>query len=258
MVGQSPKCVRSRLLNLVDNLKMANAISYLIPLSEEELFKLNANFTGMWNKVKRLTEKGLDTDFLQEILQLVSTKELFIQKDRNQRIMLKPLEPIKKELSFINAFADEFASQGKLSILVDAHLPELKLQKHFKSEVKTFMWGDPNHTNEKTVYLCDTKKIGEEAVYHEKAQKYLQESIIAICAFHKNAGRILVICVNKAMSKEVELWQKVGLIPDVEVTWYRSVITRGVQAEGYVEIMIGAPYIPLASYYHKVAKSFWS
>jgi hypothetical protein len=196
----------------------------------------------MWNKVKRLTAKGIDTDFLQEMLQLVCCKELFIHKDRKQHITLKPIEPLEKELSFINAFADEFALQGKLSILVDSHLPEFDLQKHFQSKVELFMWGDPNNTNYKIVYLCDSRKIGEEDVYHEKTRKYLQDLINEICNLHKNAGRLLIVCLNKDMAEEVECWQKQDFIPDAEVTYYRSTLTRGVQAEGNVQIMIGAPY----------------
>jgi len=225
------------------------------PLSDEDLRKLNNNFTGMWNKVKRLIKKNVETDFLQDMLQLVSWRDLFIQKDRKGYITLKPLEPLDLDLSFINTFADEFAVQGKLSILVDAHLPEFELQKHFKSRVEPFLWGDPNSTNETTVYLCDTRKISEEDIYHEKTREYLQKSITEICNFHKSVDRLLVICINKAMAKEVERWKNQGLIPDVKVTWYRSTITKGVQAEGYVEIMIGAPYIPQASYLHKVAKN---
>jgi hypothetical protein len=224
------------------------------PLADEDLLKLNNSFTGMWNKVKRLTAKGIDTEFLQEMLQLVCCKELFIHKDRKQHITLKPIEPLEKELSFINAFADEFALQGELSILVDSHLPEFDLQKHFKCKVELFMWGDPNNTNDKIAYFCDSRKIGEEDVYHEKTRRYLQESINEICNLHKNAGRLLIVCLNKAMAEEVESWQKQGAISNVNVTWYRSVLTKGVQAEGNVQIMIGAPYIPLASYYHKVAK----
>jgi hypothetical protein len=110
------------------------------PLSDDDLLKLNENFTGMWNKVKRLIKKGLKTEYLQDLLQLVTYRELFIQKDRNQRITLKPLELIGKELSFINSFGDEFALQGKLSILLDAHLPEWKLQEHFKSSVEPLLW----------------------------------------------------------------------------------------------------------------------
>jgi hypothetical protein len=223
-------------------------------LSEEDLLQLNNNFTAMWNKVKRLTAKGIDTDFLQDMLQLVCCKELLVHKDRKQHITLKPIEPFEKELSFINAFADDFAMQGKLSILVDAHLPEFDLQKHFTSKVEPFLWGDPNNTNFNLAYFCDSRKISEEDLYHEKTRKYLQESINVICNLHKAAGRILVVCLNKAMAGEVENWQKQGAIPDVKVTWYRSVLTKGVQAEGYVQIMMGAPYIPLASYYHKVAQ----
>jgi hypothetical protein len=56
------------------------------------------------------------------------------------------------------------------------------------------------------------------------------------------------------MAEEVERWQKQHAIADVKVTWYRSVLTKGVQAEGSVQIMLGAPYIPLASYYHKISR----
>ncbi len=223
------------------------------PLSAEDLDKINANFTAMWNKIKRLTAKGIDTEFLQELLQLASCKELLIHKDRKQRITMKPIEPLEKELSFINGFADEFAKQGKLSILVDAHLPEFDLQKHFNNKVEPFLWGDPNNTNNSMVYFCDTKKISEEDIYHEKTRAYLQQSINEICSFHKGVGRVLVVCLNKAVAEEVEQWRKQELIPEVNVTWYRSTITRGVQADGYVQIMIGAPYIPVASYYYKVA-----
>ncbi len=246
--------VSSKALEFSQQLDAGRCDKFCNPLSEEELLKLNMNFSGMWNKVKRLTAKGIDTEFLQDMLQLICCKELLVHKDRKENISLRPVEALEKELSFINTFADEFALQNKLSILVDAHLPEFDLQQHFKSRVEPFMWGDPNNTNSSIVYFCDSRKISEADVFHQKTRVYLQESIREICSLHKNVGRPLIVCINKAVAEEVERWHKAGSIPDVNVTWYRSTITKGVQAEGNVQIMIGAPYIPLASYYHKVAK----
>ena len=116
------------------------------------------------------------------------------------------------------------------------------------------MWGDPSNTNDKTAYFCDSRKISEADVFHEKHRSYLISCINQICAFHNEAINPLIVCINKSVANEVERWKKQGLIPNVKVTWYRSVETRGVQADGNVEIVIGAPYIPLASYLHKVAK----
>ena len=57
------------------------------------------------------------------------------------------------------------------------------------------------------------------------------------------------------MAKFVKKWQADGLIPKVpegNITWYRSRLTRGVKVEGNVQIMLCGPYIPLAAYHHKV------
>jgi len=224
------------------------------PLSKEALTNLQANFVGAWNKVKNLTAKGINTEYLQDILQVACYKELLINKDRKGCVTLTPIEPLERELSLFNAFANEFTMQGKLSILVDAHLPEFDLQEHFDCKVEPFMWGDPNNTNDKIVYFCDTRKIWDADVYHEKTRTYLTACINKICNLHKNAGRPLIVCTNKSVAKEVQRWQNRCFIPDAEITWYRSTKTRGVQAKGNVEIMIGGPYIPLSSYLHKVAK----
>jgi len=183
-----------------------------------------------------------------------SYEELFIHKDRKGRITLKPIELIKNELSIINNFCDAFVSKDKLALLIDSHLPEFDLQNHFENEVDPFLWGDPNKTNDKIVYFCDSKKISDRDIYNPKMRKYLQDSICNICMFHGDANRLLVVCVNKSMAEEVKKLRKQKLIPDVKITWYRSTETKGVRAEGNVQIMIGGPYIPLASYHHKVAR----
>jgi hypothetical protein len=224
------------------------------PLSEDDLLKINANFTGIWNKVKLLTVKGLETEFLQEMIQLASCKEMLVRKDKKLRITLQPINALEIELSFINSFADDFTKQGKLCALVDAHLPEFDLQKYFVSKVEPFLWGDPNNTNSSIAYFCDTRKIAEEDVFHEKTRIYLQGSINEICRLHKDAGRILVVCLNKAVANEVQRWQKQGIIADVKITYYRSDETKGVQADGYVQILIGAPYIPASSYHFKISQ----
>ena len=234
-------------------LKYGSGARFLNPLSGERLEKMKTHFVGAWNKVKGLIAKGVETQYLQDILQMAIYEDLYINKDRTEHISLTPIEQLGKELSFINAFADQFTQQGKLSILVDAHMPEFELQSHFQSKVEPFLWGDPCNTNKKTVYFCDSRKISQADVFHEKTRNYLIDCINQICALNKEV-RPLVLCINKSVAKEVERWQKNGLIPDVKVTWYRSVDTRGVQAKGNVEIAIGAPYIPIASYFHKIAK----
>ena len=116
---------------LSNQLKIGTGGRFLNPLLGERFEMMKTNFVGAWNKVKKLTAKGIDTLYLQDMLQMATYDDLFIRKDRKGRISLTPIEPLGTELSFINGFADEFAKQGKLSILVDAHMPEFELQSHF-------------------------------------------------------------------------------------------------------------------------------
>ena len=56
------------------------------------------------------------------------------------------------------------------------------------------------------------------------------------------------------MQNYVKQWKNQGLIPqmpDDNITYYRSKLTRGVPFNGAVQIMLCGPYIPLAAYYHK-------
>ena len=223
------------------------------PLSLEKIISLKKNFGGISNSIKELTAQGVNTDFLQTIFDISQYRRFLIHKDRKGVVTLKPLEYLRKELSFINSFADSFVTEEKTAILVDSHLPSFDLQKHFRHKVEPFLWGDPNNTNDKIVYFCDSRKISEESLKSAKTRLYLQESICKICAYYKGAGRILLICGNKIIASEIEGWVKQGLIPDVNVTWYRSKYTKGVQVDGHVQIMLGGPYIPLASYHHRVA-----
>jgi hypothetical protein len=60
--------------------------------------------------------------------------------------------------------------------------------------------------------------------------------------------------MNTSFANGVRKWRAQGLIPNVpdkNITWYRSSITRGVRFDGAVQIMIGGPYIPIVAYHHK-------
>jgi len=243
-----------------NELKRGSGTKFVNPLEELDILLFKEGFQKFWNILKKLTAEGYDTDFVQEVFHLVCFKELFIQKSRDNIVTIKPIEPLSEGLSFINGFIDEFTSRGKLSVLVDSHLPDFPLQEHFRQPVEPFFWGDPNNTNSRLVYLCDSKRIGEFSMQFSKTQAYLQEAITRICEFHTKESnidlkKILIVCQGKSMAKIVAEWKAEKLIPNVMVTWYRSSITRGVTIEEdpIVQIMIGGPYIPVAAYHHKVA-----
>jgi nitrate reductase NapAB chaperone NapD len=229
------------------------------PLSEEQMFILKDNFSGIWKRITDLTSKGYDTEFIQDLAPVACYTQLFIHKDRKGNITLRPLEPIEEGLSFINKFVDEYTETGRLSILVDSHLPDFKLEGYFKSKLEYFPWGDPNDTNSHIAYFCDSKTFYFETMQYSKAQKYLQNAITEICTFHakgndENLKGILIVCMNTTFANEVRKWRAQGLIPNIpdeNITWYRSTMTRGVRFDGTVQIMVGGPYIPVVAYHHK-------
>jgi hypothetical protein len=230
------------------------------PLSETDLQTLQGNFRGIWNKVINLTGKGYDTEFLQKLTQIACCEKLFIHKSAKGAITLKPLEPLEEGLSFINSFADNFANQGKQSILIDSHLPDFNLQEHFTAPLQKYPWGDPNNTNSWTAYFCDSRAYNYHSLHFQSTQEHLQTTITDICNYHSKGDEsqlkdTLIVCMNILMANFVKKWKADGLIPKVpddNITWYRSKLARGVKVEGNVQIMLCGPYIPLAAYHHKV------
>ncbi|NLB55636.1 MAG: hypothetical protein GX811_07715 [Lentisphaerae bacterium] len=229
------------------------------PLSAEILQSLKENARFLWNKLTHLTGKGYDTEFLQELYSIAFSPRFFLHRNRKDQISLKPLEPLTEGISFVNDFVDSFTAQGKLSFLVDSHLPDLKLHDLFKSKFTKVFWGDPNDTNSYIAYFCDSKSLTFHSLRFPETQEYLQNTIKEICTYHlsrheKSLNDVLIVCMNKAMQRYVKQWKNQGLIPDIpddNITYYRSKLTRGVPFYGTVQIMLCGPYIPLAAYYHK-------
>jgi hypothetical protein len=229
------------------------------PLSEATLNFLRVNSRGLWNKLMNLTGRGYDTEFLQGLSGIVFSRKFFIYKNVKDHVALRPLEPLEEGLSFINNFVDNFASKGKLSLLVDSHLPDINLEELFGSPFAKVSWGDPNNTNSYIGYFCDTKTLNFHSFRFPSTQRYFQQTITAICDYHKTKSakglsEVLIVCMNKAMQSYVIQWKNAGLIPDIpndNITYYRSKLTRGIPFDGKVQILLCGPYIPLAAYYHK-------
>lgn len=211
------------------------------------------NFAKCWNLVERLALEERNTVILQELLQIVASDKFFIIKKKG-KVSVKPvlnLDDISRGSVYLRDFAMKFFSKGKFVALVDACLPDLDLERSLGLRVEAFDWGDPLHTNQTQLIICDTRKIGETDFFKSrKLQAELKETITVLSQQH-GSNTILLATQNIDMWRVIEVWRNSGVIPkEIMTTYYRSRISRGVTPDPLrrILILIGAPYLPKEAY----------
>lgn len=247
-----------------EKLKEKSHEIYENPLSAEDREFFDDNSVECWKTIERLTIEGRDTKLLQGIFGIISSRMLLVnKKDGNVRI--SPVEDLEDQSvrgsRYLRDYMQEFFSEKKLTALVDACLPDLDFTKTLGLTVSNYLWGDPLNTNKSQMLICDTSKIGVIEFFKKECQNKLK-SLINFASYIHSPSRILIVTLNKSMAKEVSKWknakeEKERIPKSIEVTYYRSELSRGITIDPRhrILILIGAPYLPKVAYLAETYKT---
>lgn len=211
------------------------------------------NFSKCWRRLEQLANEGKDTGLLQQILQVITSKEFFIIK-KDGKISVKPVEDLNdtsRGSRYLSNFIRKFSEKDKIITLVDAYLPDLDLEKDLGIGFEFYSWGDPLRTNQSQLIVCDTRRIGDFNFFRSRElQEQVKATVNSLCRLHKSST-IMIATQNKDIHNVLKLWQKHKQIPeDIIVTYYRSDISRGITVPTRrVLILIGGPDLPKEAYF---------
>jgi len=124
------------------------------------------------------------------------------------------------------------------------------------SNVKHVIWGqdgDPLQTNRNQLVICDTAHWGVRDFIKDKYVRGRVRSFLEKLTHLFSAEKILIVTTNKKMANIIAKW---NLPREAKITWFRSDLMRGVQAENRnIMVCLGGPYVPKKAYVAE-SKSF--
>ena len=198
-----------------------------------------------WHLIEQITETGIDTTLLQDVTLAASSKEIIATFEEGG---VKITPKLEDALKYVREFCEDKDSDQTI-LLVDSYQPTLNFSKVFAKNVEHITWGqagDPLNTNATQLVVCDTAHWGSVNFFRDKYVGDRVRSFLNSLASTFLAKNMLVVTTNIKMAKMIASWNlPVGL----KITWFRSDLMRGVQAENRnVMVCIGGPYVPKNAY----------
>jgi hypothetical protein len=123
--------------------------------------------------------------------------------------------------------------------------------------VGRYFWGDPLNTNRSQLIISDTHKIDRISFFKDvELQRKIRQLIRFACEIHKS-DTVLIVTMNSKMARAVLAWREREEIPRVDVTYYRSALSRGIviDSKHRILILIGGPYLPRIAYLAEAYKT---
>lgn len=211
-------------------------------LSEREV---RVFLTESWHLIEQITETGIDTTLLQDVTLAAFSREIIVTFEEGS---VKITPRLEDALKYVREFCED-KDDDKTIFLVDSYQPTLNFNKVFAKNVEHVTWGqkgDPLNTNATQLVVCDTAHWGSVNFFRDKYVRDRVRSFLSSLASTFLAENILVATTNMKMAKTVASW---NLPAGFKITWFRSDLMRGVQAENRnVMVCIGGPYLPKNAY----------
>ena len=205
----------------------------------QELF-----FNG-WNEIAELTSEKNDTTELQDIFRMTFAKRIIVNRDGTSVMVTSTVDDALQYLkSFVTMIGNE-----KTVFVIDSYQPRSVDFQSIFGNVTNVLWGekgDPLNTNSKQLIIADTAHWGAWNFLLDSKLEAKAKQHIAFMIEQFGPERILIVTTNKAIANTIYRW---CLPKGVKVTWFRSDLMRGVQAEERnVMICVGGPYLPKKAY----------
>jgi len=274
--------------------KTKNYPTFINPVLSHERKKLNRKFHAVWKSLKDL-KLGMQAKLLWDILPVMLTSQTlhisYVEKPTGEETkkyhIIKPIwnAIFPRMLSTNNHIAhllqhfskpvfhevDRCVLPNKRVFFVDACQLPIEFYKwgglgsFFLKSVNSFIWGDPLHTNNTQLVICDSRKFGnhkffdndvlynrqvEDKIVEVRIKTYVIESLKAFCGAF-GSKRILVSTSNSDIYKWIKKKKALGLLDkELELTYFGSDISRGITpySDRDILVFVGGAYIPKNSY----------
>jgi hypothetical protein len=199
-------------------------------------------FVEGWLHITNVTKREIDTKDLQVAFLSMFAKKVIINVD-GQNVSLTPW--IDDVLAYLKSFIEIFG-KDKAVFIVDSYLPSINFEAIFGDGTRDIFWGDPLDTNKMQLIVADTAHWGVRDFMKDWKLREKVKTILKMVLERFSPDKVLIVATNKHMAKEMHNWQ---LPSSVRITWYRSDLMRGIQAEDRkIMVCVGEPYLPKRAY----------
>jgi len=192
-----------------------------------------------------LYRKGVEILDLPKVIPLLMSEQIHVIKNReNSDYELHPDATMDLELRKL--LINEFNDKGKLVLLTDATNPIDLISKIIDCPYEIFDWGDPLNTNSKQLIIADTRNVSVDRwrkirVNNKEQEETLQR--LKKLAPEYGAENIMVVTINRRIKNIIKHWKKTyPELKGIEVTYYRSNKTEGVQSDKRKMYCVILPY----------------
>lgn len=203
-------------------------------------------FRDGWRYIEELTEKGLDTAPLQDVvLVALRSKEIYVHCE-DGAITVTPV--ISDALDYLHNFCAEI-SEDKPIFLIDSYQPSVNFDHVFERKVEHCLWGangDPLETDKQQLIITDTAHYGAPNFIRDSNLQSRIEIMLQQILNMFPPRKVIIVTTNKQMTAIISQW---NMPRDVKITWHRSDLMRGVPVEDRrIMVCIGGPYLPKSAY----------
>lgn len=254
--------------------KEKSYVRYMMRFCTQEIFDVdNTKFhknkkTAMQVENKLPPKNMIKSDFLDFLLDKFFGKYLgdmqklcffmnckrFVLRPHKKAVVVEPV--IENGLDYLKKFSDTVSLRNKVFVVTDARMPDFfDLREIFGVKGTIYFWGDPKKTESRQLIISGTNRFlpmdfldPEDKDGHKKTLKKLLSS--DYFAFNK----AIVVAVDKDMIKNKHgtkaLIKNSKNEKNFMLTWYRSVVERGIELpEGYRDMVcIGLSFLPSSAY----------
>lgn len=159
---------------------------------------------------------------------------------------------VKPATAEVKRFVRQFDQHAnKQVVITDATFPYVGMTDFFRLQFEEYKVGDPRLTNASQLVIADSRNVNIIDLFFSKEksepyQKSLVDFINMIAKAH-DPKDIMIVTPNRKSAFWLYSKRKSKEIPEIQMTWYRSDATIGVESDKRILITICPPHPPRGS-----------
>lgn len=231
-------------------------------LEPSDRMKIMENFSGYHELIERAAiDHNISLHNIEGVLFLLNESQWMLSSIPTKFHPVDITLITEPATRHVKRFVREFDRMyNKQVIITDATMPYINMADFFQINFETYEVGDPRGTNKTQLVIADSRNLNIiDLFFNKERSKPLQEDLagyIRRIAEAHDPKNIMIVAANKATAALIRHFMRDDKIPRMQVTWYRSDLTIGVESDKRIMICICPPYPPkgshdwLAFYYH--------